>query len=204
MMKILSSIALVSLVVGCGNESGSSKVQDINSLPGASTGQGDTQTSIAMPGAARNPSPAEIDLSGKIVGCSVSLVRVETNEIATIIPFSTFIVGAFDKSEIEIPGPLGKGPGHNFFVKKIETEKVELTFAADSFDSAKNTIPVYIILKAKSGAGSKVVNETLLIGNYDAGQESFSIASMSGGQFLFEDKIFNNLSFGCGIISKTN
>jgi hypothetical protein len=40
MMKILYSIALASLVVGCGSETGNSKIQDINSLPGAATGQG--------------------------------------------------------------------------------------------------------------------------------------------------------------------
>jgi hypothetical protein len=40
MMKILSSITILSIVVGCGNETLSSKVKDINSLPGAATGQG--------------------------------------------------------------------------------------------------------------------------------------------------------------------
>lgn len=40
MFRILSALTLVALVVGCGRETGKSDGGDVNSLPGAATGQG--------------------------------------------------------------------------------------------------------------------------------------------------------------------
>ncbi|MCA3088179.1 MAG: hypothetical protein ING65_17965 [Rhodocyclaceae bacterium] len=199
MVKILSSIALVSLVVGCGSESENSKAQDISSLPGAATGQGEVITNL----------PVTEELKGKKILCEFNAVSNENGEnkrdvIAVIAP-QEFIVDEFDDEDVDgIWGPGGPDKSiFKFFVRKFESDDKNFSLTFSMMAWKGDFANAALVVKSKTGfTGPDSPKSFGSIARYTLGANSnFAIGSIneSDSKFIIKNKIYAVLTAMCRI-----